>query len=198
MAALLATCHDECNRHYQRCRTRESGASPTSSSTNAQDQCVQQRATMARKTAVVVVGVHMWCCPMTAWGRHCRWSSPPAVWDRRDAGSRARRPWQRDGPTMCGRPTSCCRIAFRQRLLINLTNWHTGSLCLNRSIKVTEDKTDVKRLLIQNPCRTTVHSAATIHLVGPRCRPGSESISILPLLHPSQSKLSIGDKFYRP
>ena len=99
---------------------------------------MRSAATMARKTAVVVVGVHMWCCPMTAWGRHCRWSSPPAVWDRRDAGSRARRPWQRDGPTMCGRPTSCCRIAFRQRLLINLTNWHTGSLCLNRSIKVTE------------------------------------------------------------
>jgi Family of unknown function (DUF5343) len=39
---------------------------------------------------------------------------------------------------MGGRPTSCCRIAFRHRLLINSTNWNTYFLSLNRSIKVTE------------------------------------------------------------
>src|SRR4051812_44899235 len=39
---------------------------------------------------------------------------------------------------MCGRPTSCCRIAFWHRLLINSTNWNTYFLSLNQSIKVTE------------------------------------------------------------
>src|SRR4029453_3251008 len=49
---------NERDHQYQLCRTRESGASPTQSSTDAQDQCVQQRAALVGETAVVVAGIH--------------------------------------------------------------------------------------------------------------------------------------------
>jgi len=50
------------DHHDPRGRTSASGASPTPSSTDAPDHCVQPRAPMVGKTAVVVAGVHACGC----------------------------------------------------------------------------------------------------------------------------------------